>query len=136
MCFGILCAKKIHSCQDPSLGSEKKPVNSLDRSLQFFVLQRQGDPCVVFSDRKCPMVPCKHPNGWVGLVNLEVFSGSDVLDILSKTLPETKIFAPENGWLVQMSFLLGPGNFSGVNSLLFSGSVPPLKADDGRHFVC
>ena len=90
---------------------------------------------MVFSDRKFPWSHGPRPKwmGWFGEFG-GFLLGSDALDILSKTLPETKIFAPENGWLVQMSFLLG--NASGVNSLLFSGSVPPLKADDGRHFVC
>ena len=38
------------------------------------------------------------------------------------TLPETNsIFAPENQWLESMSFLLGPGLFSGAMSV--SGSV-------------
>ena len=39
------------------------------------------------------------------------------------TLPETNIFAPENGWLEYDPFLLGFGLFSGVNSLLVLGSV-------------
>ena len=30
------------------------------------------------------------------------------------TLPETKIFAPENGWLEYDCFLLGPGLLSGA----------------------
>ncbi len=30
------------------------------------------------------------------------------------TLPETNIFAPENGWLEDKPFLLGFGNFSGA----------------------
>ena len=41
----------------------------------------------------------------------------------SYTLPETNIFAPENGWLEYDPFLLGPGLFSGVNLLLVSGRV-------------
>ena len=43
------------------------------------------------------------------------------------TLPETNIFAPENGWLVQIIFLLGwlPGRCE----LLVSGSVPETFGD-------
>ncbi len=38
------------------------------------------------------------------------------------TLPETNsILAPENGWLEDDRFLLGPGLFSGANLLLVSG---------------
>ena len=37
------------------------------------------------------------------------------------TLPETNI-APENGWLEDDPFLLGPGLFSGAK-MLVSGSV-------------
>ena len=37
------------------------------------------------------------------------------------TLPETNIFAPENGWLEYDCFLLGFGLFSGA--MLVSGSV-------------
>ena len=40
------------------------------------------------------------------------------------TLPKTKI-APETLGPSKMSFLLGPGLFSGVNSLLVSGRVHP-----------
>ncbi len=39
------------------------------------------------------------------------------------TLPETNIFAPENGWLEYDCCLLGPGLFSGANLLLVSGRV-------------
>ena len=36
------------------------------------------------------------------------------------TLPQTNIFAPENGWLEYDRFRLGPGLFSGANLLLVS----------------
>ena len=36
------------------------------------------------------------------------------------TLPETNI-APENGWLEDDPFLLGPGLFSGAKSLVSGG---------------
>ena len=41
-------------------------------------------------------------------------------------LPSLKLtyIAPENGWLEDKPFLLGPGFLVGVNSLLVSGSVP------------
>ena len=35
------------------------------------------------------------------------------------TLPETSIFAPENGWLEYDCFLLGPGQFSGAFAVSF-----------------
>ena len=35
------------------------------------------------------------------------------------TLPETNIFALENGWLEDDSFLLGPGLFSGAFAVSF-----------------
>ena len=35
------------------------------------------------------------------------------------TLPETNIFAPENGWLEYDPFLLGPGLFSGAFAVSF-----------------
>ena len=35
------------------------------------------------------------------------------------TLPETNIFAPENGWLEYDPFLLGLGNFSGAFAVSF-----------------
>ena len=44
------------------------------------------------------------------------------------TLPETNIFAPENGWLEYDRFLLGClGLFSGANWLFVLGSVPSSK---------
>ena len=40
--------------------------------------------------------------------------------VLNLTLPETNSkLAPENWWLVQMSFLLGPGLFSGAFAVSF-----------------
>ena len=41
---------------------------------------------------------------------------------IPNTLPKTNI-APENGWLVQMNFLLGFGLILGALNLLVSGSV-------------
>ncbi len=35
------------------------------------------------------------------------------------TLPETNVFAPENGWLEYDRFLLGPGLFSGALAVSF-----------------
>ncbi len=46
--------------------------------------------------------------------------------IPKNTLPETNIFAPENGWLEDNPFLFGPGIFSGAKRLLVSGRLNPL----------
>ena len=46
---------------------------------------------------------------------------------MAHTLPETNM-APKNGWLEYDPFLLGPGLFSGVNSLLVSGRVSQLES--------
>ena len=40
------------------------------------------------------------------------------------TLPETNIFAPENGWLEYDRFLLGPGLFSGALTVGFREGTP------------
>ena len=48
--------------------------------------------------------------------------------ILNYTLPETNIFAPENWWLVQMNFLLGPlGLFLGAFSVGFRFRVASMS---------
>ena len=47
---------------------------------------------------------------------LQVMKQTDIRhQTKTSTLPETKNFAPENGWLEYDSFLLGPGPFSGAN---------------------
>ena len=48
--------------------------------------------------------------------------------ILNYTLPETNIFTPENWWLVQMNFLLGPlGLLSGAFSVGFRFRVASMS---------
>ena len=52
----------------------------------------------------------------------------------SDTLPETNNFAPENWWLEDDPFLLGPGLFSGAMSVSFREAswcyFPPKKSSD------
>ena len=47
---------------------------------------------------------------------LSIFQG---VNVGVNTLPETNMFAPENGWLEYDPFLLGPGLFSGAFAVSF-----------------
>ena len=59
--------------------------------------------------------PRNHRIAWVEKAHLNLYRPS------MGTLPETNIFAPENGWLEYEPFPLGPGLFSGA--MLVSGTV-------------
>ncbi len=84
---------------------------------------------------------------WHFLIEVEYRCSKDsAVWVVKGTLPETNI-SPENGWLEDDRFLLGPGLFSGVNSLLVSGRVthnvrigwyltPPRLISNSSKVVC
>ena len=94
--------------QETQLLKDGTATQQLSRE-NHFISAHQMPPCIFrrFFGRE------NVPNSWFSLADVNHF-----LSCTRVTLPETNIFAPENG-----NFLLGPGLFSGAKWLLVSGRV-------------